>query len=290
MQKQADAKVKAPDVGPAKKAVDDLNKELEETARRSEEASFQGAVMREAYIDAAHSLREAGAGALQAARGVAFLTAAGEDELKVMLKYVAVAQGVYDVLQGGFSVVSGLTNAYKSWTGATNASAAANALLTASLGPVGWAIAGITAAIAAASVAYAALADDAEMSAEKQLRARERLRPRPSGTTHRAQSKAFAETLARVQANRRFGRIGIGGEQAFQADLQEDIGVVESMRPGAGRDALLQRMQQAVVESQRAELEMLQSFDEFSRTNLANQERLKDQITEAEAELARLQY
>lgn len=51
-----------------------------------------------------------GEGALRAARGVAFMTAATEEDMKVALQYVAAAQGVFDVFAGLASVTKGMVS------------------------------------------------------------------------------------------------------------------------------------------------------------------------------------
>jgi hypothetical protein len=52
-----------------------------------------------------------GEAAIRAARGVAFLTAANEEDLKVAMRYVAVGQGVFDVLVGSITMYKQLAAA-----------------------------------------------------------------------------------------------------------------------------------------------------------------------------------
>ncbi len=89
-----------------------------------------------------------GESALRAARGVAFLTAANEEDLKIGLQRVAVAQGILDVYSGSFGAYSHLTKLTESQTAAQIALNVA-----CSVTPAGWAAIGV--AMAAAGAIYA---------------------------------------------------------------------------------------------------------------------------------------
>lgn len=66
-----------------------------------------------------------GEGAIRAARGIAFLTAAKEEDLRVALQYVAAAQGVLDIFAGTASVAKGVITARQAMTAATVAATTA---------------------------------------------------------------------------------------------------------------------------------------------------------------------
>ena len=118
------------------------------------------------------SFNAMGEGALRAARGIAFLTAATEDDLRVAIQYVAAAQGVLDVFAGTSAVIKGIITlrqtqsattavaavaegAFASSTAvSTAADAAAIPVITAKIG----ATRALTAANAAASASQVALA------------------------------------------------------------------------------------------------------------------------------------
>ena len=93
-----------------------------------------------------------GEGAIRAARGIAFLTAATEDDLRAALQYVAAAQGTLDVFAGLANVTKGVLNARVALTAATVSSTGAETALVAALSvnPV------VLAAVAAAALATAA--------------------------------------------------------------------------------------------------------------------------------------
>lgn len=98
------------------------------------------------------SFNAMGEGALRAGRGVAFLTAATEDDLRAALQYVAGAQGVLDVFAGLSNVTKGVMSARQALGVATVTVTAQETALAAALAvspPV-------LAAIAAASLATAA--------------------------------------------------------------------------------------------------------------------------------------
>jgi hypothetical protein len=138
-QQAFDAEAKAADkatesVGKATKATEehsdslrrfaaDVRPPLDEYNRKIDEFNFRSAF----------AFREAGEGALRFARGVAFMSVSSQDDLKELTQTIALAAGAFDLFSGGIKV-------------------AAN--LTAALGPVGLAIAGVTAAVSIGVIAW----------------------------------------------------------------------------------------------------------------------------------------
>ncbi len=70
-----------------------------------------------------------GEGAIRAARGVAFLTAANEDDMRVALQYVAAAQGVLDVFAGTANIVKATITLRQAQTVTTAAAVASETAL-----------------------------------------------------------------------------------------------------------------------------------------------------------------
>lgn len=120
--------------------------------RNANERAKAEAVALAASKQTLESFNAMGEGALRAARGVAFLTAATEDDLRAALQYVAAAQGTLDVFAGLANVTKGVLNARVALTAATVTSTGAETALVAALSvnPV------VLAAVAAATLAAAA--------------------------------------------------------------------------------------------------------------------------------------
>jgi hypothetical protein len=98
------------------------------------------------------SYREAGEGALRAARGLALLSASGSEDLRKLVQTVALAQGAFDVLAGGMKAFTHISRVF---------------------GPVGTAISGVTAAIGLATLAWQKFEADAEAARKKLEEVRE---------------------------------------------------------------------------------------------------------------------
>lgn len=146
---------------------------------------------------AADAYKVAMEGALHLARGLAFLTATGEEELQVVLRRIAYYQGLTDIFRGGVDLIKGTVVGTRSLVAAHTAAAAATAahsrfaaghaaplalstqamnvasaaatrLWTAMTGPIGWAaLAGGIVYGAVAWTRYSRAVEDAEI---KQLR------------------------------------------------------------------------------------------------------------------------
>lgn len=154
---QVKAQLEAPDVKPVKQAITDVDKAIAEANANMEEsysdldaqlakveeslkkvAENQIKEAEQAAADYARAndevtdgLKQVGSGALQAARGVAFLTAANSEQFQQALKVIAVAQGALDVYKGLSAVHEGLTKAKKALAAATAAQAAIEGVATA---------------------------------------------------------------------------------------------------------------------------------------------------------------
>lgn len=152
---QAKTKLESPDVSAVKRAYEAEEKAAREAARATQEATAatkeHAAAVKESSDGGQRSVlelerrvttsnyqmmasfREGGEGALRMARGLAFLSASGSDSLQQLMQKVALAQGAFDVFAGGFKLFSNLGAVF---------------------GPVGVAVAGITAVVAAGTLAW----------------------------------------------------------------------------------------------------------------------------------------
>lgn len=129
-------------------------------AKQATAAAREQAQAEQAVLAAARQKLEVysamGEGALRAARGVAFLTAANEDDMKVALQYVAAAQGVLDVFAGSASIFKSVITLRTAQATTTAAAATGEtALATATGGAIAMTNAQ-TAATVALNVALAA--------------------------------------------------------------------------------------------------------------------------------------
>jgi hypothetical protein len=138
MQEQRQAAIDA-----EKKAADERRKAIDEAARAQEEAVRQQAAATQQML--AH-FREGGEGALRMARGIAFLSASGSEDLKKLVQTVAVAQGAFDVFAGGFKMFSNISAAF---------------------GPVGVAVAGLTTALGLGAAAWNKYARETEEATKR---------------------------------------------------------------------------------------------------------------------------
>ncbi len=129
---------------------------VEAAARREQNALKQ--------TDAARSAVLAGYGmmatsAFQAAKGIAFVTAANQEQAEAMVRTVAAAQGYFDLLVGGLHIVKGLNDVQRQSVIFLNLQAAAQATVTATAVPAAAATTGLAVAetgVAVASVPAAA--------------------------------------------------------------------------------------------------------------------------------------
>jgi hypothetical protein len=71
-----------------------------------------------------NSFREGGEGALRFARGLAFLSASGSEDIQKLARTVSVAQGAFDVFAGGTKMVMNMTAALGPWGAAIAAGTA----------------------------------------------------------------------------------------------------------------------------------------------------------------------
>lgn len=79
----------------------------------------------------AGSLKQAGEGAFIFARGLAFLTAGSDENLRSAIRNIAAVQGLFDLYRGGVQIVSGLSKA-NATLAASNAAVAASSTAAAS--------------------------------------------------------------------------------------------------------------------------------------------------------------
>ena len=151
--KQTKARLEAPDVAPAKAAIEKVDKAVEratneiagyskeisksykQTAEAVEKVSKEQAELNKIHLEAvdnnirvADSLKAAGEGAFTLARGLAFVSASTEEDFQQALKTIAKVQGAYDIFKGVVEVTRGVAEARKALMVATNAATTAEAL------------------------------------------------------------------------------------------------------------------------------------------------------------------
>jgi hypothetical protein len=105
---QQKAKLEAPDIGPAVRAHEAEAKAAREAAKAKIESDratkeFTRTSSQSSQLVLSH-FREGGEGALRMARGIAFLSASGSEDLRKLVQTVAVAQGAFDVFAGAFKL------------------------------------------------------------------------------------------------------------------------------------------------------------------------------------------
>ncbi len=170
------------------------HKEAGETVRRSHRETER--VVSHSNERMVASFREGGEGALRMARGIAFLSAAGGDDLRKLVQQVAIAQGAFDVFAGSAKLASNLAVAF---------------------GPWGMAIAGVTTAITAGALAWEKYQASAERAVEAIRRQREEAR---LAAEH---AKRLEETLTGIEARglgRRAGLALTPEERRRREDIQ----------------------------------------------------------------------
>ena len=243
--KQSDAKIKPPDIAPAKRAVDAYDAAIERTNKHIKQT---GASTAEIVERAERRIREAtkaineqetaaqnaavaaqefmsfirtlGESSLKVARAIGFLTASNEKNLRVMLRKLVVIQATYDGLSAVWNVVVGVRGAYQSLAIAIHSSTIAMKAFQVASGPIGWIVLGITAGVTALGAAYHSAAIDAEESASRQQRALERLK------TFHSQQKAPTSLLAReaeMATKRRLGRVTVAEERQYRFGIAAQL-------------------------------------------------------------------
>jgi hypothetical protein len=238
--KQADAKVKAPDVGPAKKAIVDFDKAIEDSNRRVEESynkvdkqiqkaeesidkltrkNKDSASASEEMAKSSDKLRgsmaKVGRAALSAARGIILLTGAKQEDTEKMTRWIVVGEGTIQATMAMVQITKTLTTV-------TKAQIAANVALVASIPGIGWAITAVTALVSAAGAAYLLLAEDSEKSADRQVAAIKKIQME----RQRQKTEEAGDIESRVSdmaARRGFGRVSKREEEDFRRQLREDV-------------------------------------------------------------------
>jgi hypothetical protein len=102
------------------------SQELREAANRDRDIAMRAM---DAEKQRAEVLGQLATGAMQAARGVAFLTAANDEDYQSMLRTIAKYQGYFDALAGGLTIYKALIEAKKIATAATRAETVAESAL-----------------------------------------------------------------------------------------------------------------------------------------------------------------
>lgn len=127
---QVETKLKPPEIAPTAKAVETINKKIEETSiafRMGQKASvdFAGS-LRKHYEEAAaraegfrvksqaemlkvgESMSRAGQGAFTLARGIAFMGTSSDEDFQRMIQTVAKVQGGFDLFRGSIETIKGI--------------------------------------------------------------------------------------------------------------------------------------------------------------------------------------
>lgn len=109
---QQKTRLEAPDSGPAKRAHEESAKAAKEVVKaQTEVAAATKETQRVTAVSTQSMLvnfREGGEGALRMARGLAFLSASGSEDLRKLAQTVAMAQGAFDLFAGAFKLFSNI--------------------------------------------------------------------------------------------------------------------------------------------------------------------------------------
>ena len=116
-------KLKA-DIDAANKALKEQEKISQQLEEQHKKAAEHAKAVADSHLRLADASMQMGEQAMRAARGIAFLTAAKEEDLKRAMEIIATAQGLVDLYSGSIGVIKGLVGMYR-------ALAAAKALETA---------------------------------------------------------------------------------------------------------------------------------------------------------------
>jgi len=128
----------------------------------------------EAYKTAGDAYKGAAEGAFTLARGLLLVTAANEDDLAVMIQKLAMYQGYFDIVKGGYEIVKGVTvgtQALAVAQGTATATAAAQGAATGGLAATQVAATTTTAATATATTGLAAAQGTATVTTATQAAA-----------------------------------------------------------------------------------------------------------------------
>jgi len=245
-----------------------LDRAAEQTAQKQEQLANQISSQKSAVLSAYGGMASS---AMQAAKGVAFLVAANEEEAAALAKTVAAAQGYFDIVVGGMNFVKALNDAKRAsaalstaeaaaatlaGTANAGAAAAAGTAATAMLPMVG-AIVGVTVAAYAGARALQYYGATTEESAEKAARKTvEASRRQVDALT------AVADTAARLSALR-LGRLSESDDQSLAQE----------------RDRIAQ--ERAILERQLRQVEQLGARGDFADTlkqRVDLQERIQDSM------------
>lgn len=136
--------------------------DVPETARRAEESMRR---LDNQNLKSAASMIKVGEGAFHIARGIAFMSASSDEDLRKMIQRISAAQGAFDLFKGAVQLTQGVAaiataaNAALATSNvavATTSGAAAVGMtaLNTAMGPLGIAFLGIGAAVTALSFAF----------------------------------------------------------------------------------------------------------------------------------------
>jgi hypothetical protein len=252
----------------ATKAAEEAAKAQKEAGKASEEFQRKTSTANQQTVAA---FRESGEGALRMARGIAFLSAQGGADLQKLVQHVMLAQGAFDVFAGGAKMVTQLGAAF---------------------GPAGIAVAALTAAAAAGTIAWnhytgsmekareeaKANAEESRLLAEANKRVEESIK----GINAATQSRLSAAQIRKADKTRR---------------EDEELVSIQDRSVGRGAEQILTRSTAARARELREQQEAAAKkftgdgagaalgafFSGMSPTELAQDRQVRKELTDAAA-------
>jgi hypothetical protein len=185
-----------------RKAADEQRKAREESARENDKFAREQAAATQQMIG---NFREGGEGALRMARGIAFLSASGSQDMQKLAQSVAIAQGAFDVFAGGFKAVTNLARVFG--------------------GPVATAVTVVAAAATAGAVAWnrwKASAEEAAKAADEARKAAMELEGQLADNWRKQQEREGAVRSGQSDIARLRQEMAITPEQRAAALVQEE--------------------------------------------------------------------
>lgn len=232
---QVETKIKPPDYSGAVEAAQKASAQIQQ-AGSAQVSSFDVTKQRaiSSQIAIASSINRTVTGVSQLARAFVLLQGTSDEDLKKLMKNLALVQGTFDLFTGSFNIIRGVSQALTAMQTASQAAAVGNTTLAASntavattstaasvglrvmfaaMGPIGWAAIGIGAAVAAVAVTMRAFSKDTDTAAEAADRLDKKLDQLRRRNEARRESVGISQT-ARDEIRRLRGEsIDMGAER-----------------------------------------------------------------------------
>lgn len=269
-------KLVAPEVDTTsvKKAMEEVQEQAQAAVDSQATAVAKSpAVIGANYGQAAESAKRVGEGAFVAARGIALMTSANEEDLAALTKRIAKYQGMFDIFKGSTDTILGVVNLTRALTttqavataGTVAQTAATTGLATAQTaaattgaamwaaitGPIGLGVAAVTGVVALATAGWYAYSysvkssEDALNKKIKQLDEIEKAERKVLAIQQESQALALRQQSMSMQrdfdfGNRNltmFGKSSLLEESAMKRRQEEIVGLLSMA--GSGKDAFL---------------------------------------------------